>query len=87
MYNIWTSSFSSLVIAMNRFEWSFLPNCASGRRTITEVPDNELKEAVMDMVNRLHIPGQGNGYDLYTAILEEKKKAYQYLKKLSSTED
>ena len=47
----------------------------SGRRTITEVPDNELKEAVMDMVNRLHIPGQGNGYDLYTAILEEKKKA------------
>ena len=59
----------------------------SGRRTITEVPDNELKEAVMDMVNRLHIPGKGNGYDLYTAILEEKNKAFQHLKKLSSTED
>jgi len=47
------------------------------RRTITEVPDKELEEAVMDMVNRLHFPGRGEGYNLYEAVLKEKKKAVE----------
>lgn len=45
------------------------------RTSIVEVSDRDLEEAVMDMVNRLHVPGRGEGYDLYAAVLQEKKKA------------
>jgi len=58
-----------------------------GRRAITEVPDKELREAVMDMVNRLHVPGQGDGYDIYTAVLQEKKKAEKYFKQTAAGKD
>ncbi|MHB8087996.1 MAG: hypothetical protein ACYDH2_07060 [Anaerolineaceae bacterium] len=54
------------------------------RRSVVEVPDKELEEAVMDMVNRLHIPGRGEGYDLYAAILQEKKKSLEYIKRMSA---
>lgn len=48
------------------------------RRSIIDVPDSELKEAVMDMVNRLHMPGKGDGYDLYKAVLDEKRRAGRF---------
>lgn len=47
-------------------------------RSIIDVPDEELRLAVVDMVNRLHIHGTGDGYCLYTAVKEEKKKAIKY---------
>lgn len=44
-------------------------------RELIDVPDQELKEAVMDFCNRLHIHGTGGGYDLYEAVHKEKIKA------------
>ncbi|HCS40357.1 MAG TPA: hypothetical protein DIW44_12335 [Anaerolineaceae bacterium] len=44
-------------------------------RELADVPDNELKDAVMDFCNRLHIHGKGDGYDLYEAVHKEKIKA------------
>jgi len=47
------------------------------RRFIVDVPDKELKEAVIDMCNRLHIAGSGAGYSLYIAVQHEKDKAIE----------
>lgn len=44
-------------------------------RELSEVPDYELKEAIIDFCNRLHIHGMGDGYDIYEAVNNEKKKA------------
>lgn len=50
-------------------------------RNLIDVPDEELKRAIVDMCNRLHIHGSGEGYDLYNAIIQEKLNAKKERKK------
>ena len=47
-------------------------------RNLIDVPDEELKQAVMDMCNRLHIHGSGEGYSLYDSVLHEKTKVKKH---------
>ena len=47
------------------------------QRSLSEVPLDELQDAISEFVERLGIPSGGQGWDIASAILREWEKAHR----------